>query len=195
MAHTKRAEYAEATKRDLIGVARKLFAEHGYAGTSLDDVVTEAGVTKGALYHHFENKRELFAAVAEQVEADLTASLGHGSERDPWQAFVEGALRYLDAASTQTDVQRILLIDAPTVMGYERCKELQQRYGLGLTAKGLEVAMDAGAIKQQPVLPLATMVVEALSAGAMMIARANNKKKARAEVGRIAETMLDGLKS
>src|SRR3712207_956746 len=143
MAVTKRSEYAEATKRDLIAVARRLFAERGYAGTSLDDVVSAAGVTKGALYHHFENKRELFAAVAERVEADVTAWIGRGSERDPWKAFVAGALRYLDAASTQADVQRILLIDAPTVMGYERCKELQQRYGLGLTAKGLENAMEA----------------------------------------------------
>src|SRR5688572_25346668 len=118
MAVTKRSEYAEATKRDLVEVARRLFAERGYAGTSLDHVVAEAGVTKGALYHHFENKKELFAAVAERVEADLTALVGQGMERDPWRALVAGIERYLDAA-LDAEVQNILLIDAPTVLGYE----------------------------------------------------------------------------
>ena len=195
VAITKRTEYAEATKRELVGVARKLFAARGYGGTSLDDVVAEAGVTKGALYHHFENKRELFAAVAERVEADLTAAIGRGLERDPWAAFVEGANRYLDAASTEAEVQRILLIDAPTVLGYERWHELQERYGLGLTIAALEVAMETGTISKRRVLPLATMVLQALSAGAMFIARAEDRDEARKEVGNIALAMLEGLKA
>ena len=195
VAVTKRSEYAEATKRDLIAISRRLFAEKGFAGTSLDDVVAAAGVTKGALYHHFENKKELFAAVAERVEADLTASIGQGSERDAWEAFVNGANRYLDAASLEPEVQNILLIDAPTVLGYERWHELQERYGLGLTIVALEAAMDAGVVARRPSLPLATMVVQALSAGAMFIARAKNRTAARKQVGEIAEAMLEGLRS
>jgi AcrR family transcriptional regulator len=194
MAATKRAEYAEATKRDLVDVARRVFAERGYAGTSLDHVVSEAGVTKGALYHHFENKKELFAAVAERVEAELTALVGQGMERDPWRALVAGIERYLDAA-LDPEVQNILLIDAPTVLGYERWHELQARYGLGLTVTALEVAMDAGLIKKRPSLPLATMVLNALSAGAMFIARAEDRKVARKEVGGITMLMLEGLKA
>jgi AcrR family transcriptional regulator len=194
MGPTKRSEYAAATKRDLVEVGRRLFAERGYSGTSLDHVVAEAGVTKGALYHHFENKKELFAAVAERVEADLTAKIGQGLERDPWRAFVAGAMRYLDAA-LDPEVQNVLLIDAPTVLGYERCHELQERYGLGLTRTGLELAMDAGLIATRPSAPLARMVLDALSAGAMFIARAADREAARKDVGEIAVAMLEGLKT
>ena len=194
MAVTKRTEYAEATKRDLIQVARRLFAARGYSATSLDEVVAEAGVTKGALYHHFENKKELFAAVAERVEADLTASIGRGMERDPWDALIAGTERFLDAA-LEGEVQTILLIDAPTVLGYERWHALQGRYGLGLTVTALEVGMDAGVLKRRPSLPLANMVLKALSAGAMFIARAEDRAKARKDVGEIAMAMLEGLKS
>ena len=191
---TKRSEYAEATKRDLVAVARRLFAERGYAGTSLDDVVRDAGVTKGALYHHFENKRELFAAVAERAESDLTASIGQGSERDPWAALVAGTERFLDAALDR-EVQNILLLDAPIVLGYERWQEMQARYGLGLTVTALEAGMDAGILKRHPSLPLAEMVLKALSAGAMFIARADDRAAARRHVGEIARSMLEGLKA
>lgn len=194
MTATRRAEFAEATRRELVEVARRLFADRGYARTSLDHVVAEAGVTKGALYHHFENKKELFAAVAERVEADLTASVGQGSERDPWRAFVAGAESYLDAA-LEPEVQNILLIDAPTVLGYERWHELQARYGLGLTVAALELVMDSGAIAKRPSLPLAKMVLAALSEGAMFIARSEDRSKARRDVGKIALAMLEGLKA
>jgi AcrR family transcriptional regulator len=194
MSPTKRSEYAAATKRDLVEVGRRLFADRGYAGTSLDHVVAEAGVTKGALYHHFENKKELFAAVAERVEAELTATIGQGSERDPWRAMISGAERYLDAA-LEPEVQNVLLIDAPTVLGYDRWHELQARYGLGLTRAGLENAMDAGLIAKRPSGPLANMVLSALSAGAMFIARAEDRKAARRHVGEIALAMLEGLKT
>lgn len=194
MGPTKRSEYAAATKRDLVEVGRRLFAERGYSGTSLDHVVAEAGVTKGALYHHFENKKELFAAVAERVEAELTASVGQGMERDPWRALIAGAESYLDAA-LEPEVQNVLLIDAPTVLGYDRWHELQARYGLGLTRAGLENAMDAGLIAKRPSGPLANMVLSALSAGAMFIARAEDRKAARRHVGEIALAMLEGLKT
>ncbi len=194
MSSTKRAEYAEATKRELVDVARRLFAERGYAGTSLDDVVREAGVTKGALYHHFENKRELFAAVAERVEADVTASISHSLQRDPWDALLTGINRFLDAALDLV-VQNILLIDAPTVLGYERWHDMQQKYGLGLTVTALEVAMDAGVIVRRPSLPLANMVMKALSAGAMFIARAEDRETARKDVGEIAAAMCEGLRA
>lgn len=193
VAATRRAEYAEATKRELVTVGCRLFGERGYAGTSLDDVVAEAGVTKGALYHHFENKKELFAAVAERVEADLTASISQGLERDPWDALIAGVERFLDAA-LESQMQNILLIDAPMVLGYERWHELQAHYGLGLTVTALEAAMDAGVIRPRPSLPLANMVLKALSAGAMFIARAEDRESARRDVGDIARAMLDGLK-
>lgn len=166
-------------------------------GRRLNDVrglAPAIAVTSQVESDHFENKKELFAAVAERVEADLTALVGQGMERDPWRALVAGIERYLDAA-LDVEVQNILLIDAPTVLGYERWHELQARYGLGLTITALELAMDAGLISKRPSLPLANMVLNALSAGAMFIARAEDRKVARREVGGIALLLLEGLKA
>jgi AcrR family transcriptional regulator len=194
MGTRRRAEYAEATRASLIEVARRLFADRGYTATSLDDIVAAARVTKGALYHHFDGKVELFAAVAEGVEADLTARVGGGIERDPWEALLAGVNRYLDAA-LEPEIQRILLLDAPTVLGYDRLHELQARFGLGLTVAALEVAMEAGALARRPALPLAHMLIAALSAGAMFIARADDRIAARKQIGDMSMAMLEGLRT
>lgn len=175
-------------------MARRLFAERGYVATPLDDVVAAARVTKGALYHHFDNKVELFAEVVERVELELTATIGRGRERDPWKALLAGVARYLDAALDR-EVQRILLLDAPTVLGLERWHEIQSRHGLGLTVAALEQAMDAGAIQRRPSLPLAHMVLGALSEGALYIARATDRRNARQAVGREPPLCWKGFES
>ena len=189
----KRAEYAEATKRDLIEVGRRLFGDRGFAATSLDDVVAEAGVTKGALYHHFTNKKELFVAVVEKIEGDLSAFIAQGMERDPWAALLVGIDRYLDAA-LEPEVQMVLL-DAPAVLGWERWRQLEERYGLGLTMVALQVAMEAGVLTTQPIEPLAHLVLGALNEGAIYIAQAKDRDAARRVVGEAARSMLKGLKA
>jgi AcrR family transcriptional regulator len=192
----RRADHAASTRRALLDAARALFAERGYVGTSLEDVVSAAGVTKGAVYHHFENKKELFLAVVELVEERVLEFISSGpiTVRDAWEGLVAGIDRYLDAC-LEPEVQQILLLDAPTVLGWEHWRALEERYGLGLTRSALEVAMDAGLMRKAPVDPLAHLVLGALTEGSMFIARAEDRNKARREVGESVRTMLEGMRT
>ena len=134
----RRAEYAEMTRRALVDAARALFAERGYASTSIDDVADAARVTKGAVYHHFKGKTDLFEAVCERVEVDIVAAIAQGpvGGTDPFEALVRGVDEYLDQC-LRPEVQRILLLEAPTVLGWDRWRDLEARFGLGLTQAAL----------------------------------------------------------
>jgi AcrR family transcriptional regulator len=190
------AERSEATRGALVEAARPLFAERGYAGVGTEGIVRAAGLTRGALYHHFEGKRELFEAVYEQIEAELaerivTGALSAGAE-SPLEAMRAGAEMFLQAC-TVPEVQRIVLIDGPSVLGWDRWREIGARYGLGLIEATLRAAIDAGAIATQPVRPLAHVLMGALDEAAMLVARAEDPEQARAEVGRTLDTLLEGL--
>ena len=191
----RRAEYAEMTRRALVDAARTLFAERGYASTSIDDVADAARVTKGAVYHHFKGKTDLFEAVCERVEVDIVAAIVQGpvGGTDPFEALVRGVDEYLDQC-LQPEVQRILLLEAPTVLGWDRWRDLEARFGLGLTQAALQVAIEAGILRPQPVEALAHIVFGALVEGALYIARAADRDKARTEIGGIVRALLEGLK-
>ncbi len=187
-------ERSEATRAELIAAARRLFGERGYADVGTEEIVRAAGVTRGALYHHFESKRELLAAVYEQVEGELTqriatAALG-GS--DPVEALRAGTGMFLDAC-LDPEVQRIVLLDAPSVLGWERWREIAADHGLGLVEAALGAAMEAGAIAEQPLRPLAHVMMGALDEAAMVVARADDTKAARAEVGATLEGLIEAL--
>jgi AcrR family transcriptional regulator len=187
-------ERSEATRANLIATARRLFAERGYAGVGTEEIVRAAGVTRGALYHHFTGKPELLEAVYEQVEGELTkkiagAALG-GS--DPMSALRAGTEMFLDAC-LEPEVQRIVLLDAPAVLGWERWREIAGDHGLGLVEAALGAAMDTGAIARQPLRPLAHVMMGALDEAAMLVARADDTDAARAEVGATLESILEGL--
>src|SRR2546423_7711097 len=163
-----RDERAAATRAQLIGAATELFAARGYAGVGTEDVVRAAGVTRGALYHHFTDKRELFAAVHERLEQDLVSSIGDRMARaatsaatDPMELLAVGVRAFLDAC-TDPKVLRIALLDAPTVLGWARWREGDERHGLGLVSSGLDGAMAAGVLRRQEVRPLAHLVLAAL---------------------------------
>ncbi len=145
------AERSEATRAALIGAGRRLFAERGYAELGTEEIVRAAGVTRGALYHHFEGKRELFEAVYEQIEAELAeriaaGALGGGAEA-PLEAMRAGTEMLL-AACTEREVQQIALLDAPAVLGWDRWREIAARYGLGLIEATLQAAIDAGEVRR-----------------------------------------------
>ena len=192
----RRAEYAEATRAALVDAAAELFAQRGYGATSLDDVAAAVRVTKGAVYHHFKGKRDLFYAVCEQVETEVVAHVGQGDVdiRDPWDALVRGVDRYLDAC-LEPKVQRILLLDAPTVLGWDGWRELESRFALGLTVAAIEVAMEAKVLRRQPVEPLAHMLLGALTEATLYIARAEDRREAREQVGGSVRTLLEGLRT
>jgi AcrR family transcriptional regulator len=194
-AGTLKAEQSQATQAALIAAARELFAREGYAAVATQQIVRAAGVTRGALYHHFAGKAELFAAVYEDVERKLVEQIAQSamaSASDPLQALLIGARAFLDACEDPA-VRRIALVDAPSVLGWEQWREIGMRYGLGLIEEVLQAAMDAGLIDPQPVTPLAHLLLGAIDEGAMLIARADDAGRTRAEVGASLERFLLAL--
>jgi AcrR family transcriptional regulator len=193
-----REERAEATRAQLLDVAAELFASRGYAAVGTEDVVRQAGLTRGALYHHFADKRELFAAVHERVEQELVATIGErmAAARDtatPVELLIIGMRSFLDAC-VHPAVLRISLLDGPTVLGWARWREVGERYGLGLVIGGLEFAMQAGELRRQDVRPLAHLLLAALSEAAQLIAHAEHPEQARAEVEPAMLALLNGLR-
>jgi AcrR family transcriptional regulator len=190
------AERSEATRGALIAAARGLFAEHGFAGVGTEEIVRAAGVTRGALYHHFKGKRELFEAVYERIEAELAERIAAGAlaanAASPMEAMRAGAEMFL-AASTEPETQRIVLLDGPSVLGWDRWREIATEHGLGLIEATLRAAVDSGAIAPQPVRPLAHVLMGALDEAAMLVARAEDPEQTRVEVAATLGALLDGL--
>jgi AcrR family transcriptional regulator len=189
-------ERTEATTAGLVSAARELFAAKGYADTLLDEIVAVAGVTKGALYHHFDGKRELFEAVFEGEQRRLSGVAREASRRrrDFWTAFEEGCRAYLEA-SLEPGVQRITLLDGPAVLGWERLRELEDQHAVAQMRAGLERAVAEGVIARRPVEPLVQMLNGAICEAAMLVARSDNQRAATRQVLRELRLWLDALRT
>jgi AcrR family transcriptional regulator len=193
----RQSEQSDATRRALIAAARKLFAERGYAAVGTEEIVRGAGLTRGALYHHFGGKRDLLEAVYVEIESELTQRIASGAlagtPESPVDAMRAGAAEFLEAC-TEPEVQRIVLLDAPAVLGWDRWREIATEQGLGLIEASLKAAMEAGAISPAPLRPLAHLLMGALDEGAMLVARAEDPERAKAEVMEILDALIDGLR-
>jgi len=194
MARTKHDLRSEATRRRLVSAARGLFGARGYAEVGTEEIVRAAGVTRGALYHQFRDKADLFAVVAEEIEAEIAEGIADtaGAGADPVGALRIGARLFLDACA-EPEVERIILLDAPAVLGSEAWRDLAGRYGLGLVQFGLQAAIDAGAIVSQPVVPLSHVLVGALNECALYVARAEDPAAAREQCVAVLDRILNGL--
>lgn len=192
---SKREEQRAQTRARLIEVARRLFVERGYSAVGTEEIVQTAGVTRGALYHHFDGKLELFAAVHEQLEEELIETIAARmmTATDPLEALRTGIAVFLDACRDPEMVQ-IVIVDAPTALGRVRWREIEERYGLGLVQSGLKMAMDAGQLRRQPVGPLAHLLLAALTEAALIIGNAAAPAQARQEVEAVLLGLLDGLR-
>jgi AcrR family transcriptional regulator len=192
---TRRAARSEETREALIAAARPLFAERGFASVGTEEIVREARMTRGALYHHFDSKEDLFRAVYEDVERELVERIAAdaSSTGDPLEVLHAGARAFLDACEDPA-VQRIALIDAPSVLGWEQWREIGLRYGFGLVQTALEAAMDAELIERQPVRPLAHLLLGSIDEAAMLVARADDGGKTKREVVAAVERYLDALR-
>jgi AcrR family transcriptional regulator len=191
------AERSEATRGALVAAARPLFGKRGYADVGTEEIVRAAGVTRGALYHQFPGgKRDLFEAVYEAVETDLTARVvAHaGRAGDPLGEMRVGASLFLKA-SLEPDVQRIVLLDGPAVLGWERWREIAAEHGLGVITAVIAAAIEAGQIPKQPPEPLAHLLMGALDEAALLVARAEDQRGALAEMVEALSRMLDGLET
>ncbi len=191
----RKAAQSAATRERLLGAARRLFAERGYAAVGTEEIVRAAGVTRGALYHQFAGKEDLFAAVVEAVEGDLVreAAGSLAGADDPLEALRAGLLAWLTVCE-RPEAQQIVLLDAPGVLGWERWRAIGEAHGLGVTMAALQHAMDAGAIAPQPVRALAHVVIAALDEAALYIARAEDADAARTEMEQVLGRIVDTLR-
>ena len=192
----KKAEQSEATRSALIGAAKELFTELGYNETATEQIVQRAGVTRGALYHHFRDKQDLFLAVFELVEQEFGQSVtaaGMAQGGGQWERLSAAFQGFLDGC-LEPAVQRIVLLDAPSVLGWEAYRAVEDKHGLAMMQRGLQEAMDAGVLDPQPVAPLAHLLLSALHEAGMVIARAEDVQAARAEMGAAVDRLLTGLR-
>jgi AcrR family transcriptional regulator len=193
-----RAQQSRTTRSTLIAAAHELFAARGYAAVSAEEIVQRAAVTRGALYPHFEDKRDLFRAVHEQLEAEMVASIGRdmaaATSAGAYELLVVGARSFLDTCTDPAFAQ-IALLDAPTVLGWAEWREIDARYGLGLVTAGLQGAMDAGALKAQDVRPLAHLILGALGEAAMAIGHADDPQAERRALEPALLSLLEGLRA
>jgi AcrR family transcriptional regulator len=185
-----------ATRAALVDAARPLFAQRGFAGVGTETIVRDAGVTRGALYHHFADKSELFEAVYEAIEQDLAQGLGEmiasAEITDPIDVMMLGANAWLAACGEQ-EVQQIVLLDGPAVLGWQRWREIGMRNGLGLMEGLLTHAIDVGRIAPQPVRALAHVLVGALDEAGLYVARADDQAAASSEMRAVLAELIAGL--
>ena len=179
---------------------RRLFARHGYGGVGTEAIVQAAGVTRGAMYHQFAGKAELFEAVFEVVEEAVMAGLARRLEEvelsddapDPLGLLKLGIEAWLDVCR-ERDVQQIVLLDGPAVLGWERWREISLRHAGALMEAALEGAMATGHLRPQPVRPLALILIAALDEAALYVARAEDPEAARLEMTTALDHIVGGL--
>ncbi|MGB1582529.1 MAG: TetR/AcrR family transcriptional regulator [Solirubrobacterales bacterium] len=199
-ASSSNAERTEQTRGKLIAAGRELFGQRGYNSVSTEQIVQRAQVTRGALYHHFDDKRDLFREVAESVEADATkraaeaalAAAKNGDQPEAWQAALNGSRAFLDIC-LEPEFQRIMIVDAPSVLGQAELTEIADRHGGALIEGMLTALIEEKLIKPLAVRPLARVLTGALINGGLTIAESDDQNVARDEVGTVIEALLDGL--
>lgn len=192
-----RAAQAESTRTALVAAARELFAERGFHAVGVRDVTARAGLSRGALSHHFADKTALFIAVFEAVENDLVAESqawrSGAAATDAWTDFRSGVQVYLEAAAARQDVQRITLIDGPAVLGWARWRKLEEGLSLGMLMAVLQAAMEAGRIGLRPVEPLAHLILGSVMEAALLVANSDDPQQRRHDVGQALDALLGGL--
>ena len=190
------AERSAATQQALVAAARRLWGARGYAEVSTPEIAEAAGVTRGAMYHQFPDKTALFVSVLEAVETDvmarLAAAVATPQPQTPADTLHVAADAWLDIAG-EPEVRRLVLLDAPTILGWAGFREISLRYGLGMTEQLLTAAIAAGQLKDQPVRPLATVMIGALDEAAMSIANAAEETAEREQVRAVVHDLIDGL--
>jgi AcrR family transcriptional regulator len=212
MSPTRRDEHVADTRQALVDAARKLFTERGYAATGTEEIVAAARVTRGALYHHFKDKADLFRAVMEQIarevaerliEAELSRpgaapAAGEGDapgETSAWDEVRDGLRAFLDLCVETDDFQRIVLVEGPSVLGHEAWDDLVAKHGSNLLKQWLARAIEQGSIAPVPVQPLTRLLIAMISESSIYIGHADDRSAAREAMGQVLDRLLDGLET
>ena len=188
-------ERREETRQALLAAARKLFAKQGYAATSTPEIVKAAGLTRGALYYHFTDKRDVFRAVLESEQSAIMTKIESRTGRrgkDPVDALVRGSRAFLEAAADPATM-RIVFIDGPAVLGRQEWLEVDRRYAAGSLRAGLEAAMAAGAVKKLPLDPLADVMSAAFNEAALVLREPGAEATVEGLVD-VFRALFDGLR-
>jgi AcrR family transcriptional regulator len=196
MPRRSQRERSDATRTALVATARELFGERGYAHVPADEVVSRAGVTRGAMYHHYADKRDLFRAVLEEVETEITAEIAAALAAAPDRpAALVAAIRTMLGICRRPAAVRIVLIDAPAVLGWPEWRSVETRHGLRLLTGLLDDAARDGLVDPAVVPTLAQLALSALIEAALIVAHAEDQEKAVADAEQALVTLLSGLLS
>lgn len=198
MANTKtrtKSEQRAETIHKLIAVAREQFSEHGYAQASTETIVQLAGVTRGALYHHFQSKEGLFRAVVAEVQGEVGQRVAEASqaEADPWDQLVTGCQAFLRAC-LEPDVQRILLVDGPAIIGWTAWREMDAENAMRLLEEGIGELAEHGIIEVASVRAATHLLSGAMNEGVLWITQSSHPQQALEETIATLEQILEGLK-
>lgn len=195
VARSRREDYTEATRRALLDSAAEAFVDRGFADASLDEIARAARLTKGALYHHFAGKQDLFRAVFEEVEAEMIEAirLAGTHESDPWRRLLAGIGAFLDAC-LMPRYRRIALEEGPTALGWDLWRQIDEHYSLALVRAPLAHLMRVGVLRPQPLDLMARVLLAALIEAGMAVAAAPDRPAARREAEALLVELLTGFR-
>ena len=196
MPRSRREDYTEATRRALLDSAAEAFVDRGFVDASLDEIARAARLTKGALYHHFAGKQDLFRAVFEEVEAEMIEAirLAGAHESDPWRRMLAGIGAFLDVC-LMPRYRRIALEEGPTALGWDLWRQIDEHYSLALVRAPLARLMRAGVLRPQPLDLMARVVLAALTEAGMAVAAAADRPAARREAETLLVELLTGFRA
>ncbi|MFE0752205.1 TetR/AcrR family transcriptional regulator [Gordonia sp. NPDC058843] len=190
------AERTATTRASLVAAGRKLFGERGFADVGTQEIVAEAGVTRGALYHQFDDKKGLFVAVYDDVEqsivAQIAAAVGEQAGEDPLAALKSGMRLFLRLC-TEPEVHRITLVEAPSVLGWSEWRARGEEFGFALVEGLIAAAIATGQAVEQPTRPLAHVAIGALDEAALYVAAADDREAATEQVAAVLERIVDSF--
>src|SRR3954453_7999899 len=189
------SERREKTKAAIVRAAKRIFGDRGFAATTVDEIAGSARVAKGAVYHHFKTKEDLFGAVFDQVSRDLVTELDRiaRAEKDVLAAMAASTEAYF-AACAKGAIGQIILRDGPAVLGWERWREIDAKHFGGKFPRALTAAMDAGLIARQPIEPLARLLLGAVTEAAVACSAGRDIGKSGSEYARAFRSLLDALR-
>jgi AcrR family transcriptional regulator len=190
----KKADQSAVTRQAIVQGATRLFATKGFSATSIEAVLEECGISRGALYHHFTNKEALFEASFEALEARIVQKfvMLAGAGGDPIDVLHAGCAAWIDLAQNP-EIRQMAFIDAPSVLGWEKWREIESRYGFGLLKAGLVAANTEGAIPQALIDSFSHMLLAALNEVGMMVARAADQAAATTLGKSAVRELLSGI--
>lgn len=196
MTRQSNVQRSDQTHAALLTAARHEFTERGYAAAGTDAIVQRAQVTRGALYYHFKDKRDLFRAVFTVIEEEILAKIEERAAGAPgvFDGLIAGCEAFLDSCLDR-DVRQIALVDAPSVLGWAQWREIDARYGMRSLRQGLEACVQSGALRPLPIDPMTHLLSGAMNEAALLIAESAEPVAARAEMGRSLTELILGLRA